>query len=53
MSRAGLAPVMALAQRCGLISDDGNTTTGAWEGSADGQEWKHDFDLTYFKVRSS
>ena len=34
----------------GRISDDGNTITGAWEGSADGQEWKHDFGLTYVKV---
>jgi hypothetical protein len=33
----------------GLISDDGNTITGAWEASADGQEWKHDFGLTYIK----
>jgi hypothetical protein len=34
----------------GLISSDGNTITGAWEGSADGQDWKHDFGLTYTKV---
>jgi len=31
----------------GVISDDGKTITGAWEGSADGQEWKHDFGLNY------
>lgn len=37
----------------GLISDDGNTITGAWEGSADGQEWKHDFGLTYIKEAKS
>ena len=37
----------------GQISDDGNTITGAWEGSADGQDWKHDFGLTYLKVRNS
>ncbi len=37
----------------GLISDDGTTITGAWEGSADGQEWKHDFGLTYLKLGTS
>ena len=37
----------------GQISGDGTTITGAWEGSTDGQEWKHDFGLTYIKVRSS
>lgn len=35
----------------GVISDDGNRITGAWEGSPDGQEWKHDFALTYIKAR--
>jgi hypothetical protein len=35
----------------GIISGDGTTIAGAWEGSADGQEWKHDFGLTYLKVR--
>jgi hypothetical protein len=34
----------------GLIAGDGNTITGAWEGSADGQDWKHDFGLTYIKA---
>lgn len=34
----------------GVISNDGKTITGAWEGSADGQDWKHDFGLTYIKV---
>ena len=34
----------------GQISDDGNTITGAWEGSADGQDWKHDFGVTYIKT---
>lgn len=33
----------------GLISDDGDTITGAWEGSADGKQWKHDFGLTYLR----
>jgi len=34
----------------GQISPDGNTITGAWEGSPDGHEWKHDFTLTYTKL---
>jgi hypothetical protein len=34
----------------GVISEDGNTITGAWEASADGREWRHDFDLTYIKT---
>jgi hypothetical protein len=34
----------------GTISDDGSRITGAWEGSADGAAWKHDFDLTYNKL---
>src|SRR6266568_1376801 len=36
----------------GVISDDGTTITGAWEGSPDGREWKHDFGLTYIKTGS-
>lgn len=34
----------------GVISDDGTTITGAWEMSADGRDWTHDFDLSYIKV---
>jgi hypothetical protein len=34
----------------GEISEDGTSIKGAWEGSADGREWKHDFGLTYLKV---
>lgn len=29
---------------------DGATITGAWEYSADGREWSHDFTLTYIAV---
>jgi hypothetical protein len=36
----------------GVISGDGGTITGAWEASADGREWRHDFGLTYIKVPS-
>lgn len=35
----------------GVISDEGTTIQGAWEGSGDGREWKHDFGLTYTKTR--
>jgi hypothetical protein len=34
----------------GEISEDDTTIKGAWEGSADGRKWKHDFGLTYIKV---
>ena len=34
----------------GQISSDGAAITGAWEGSADGQAWKHDFGLNYVKA---
>jgi hypothetical protein len=37
----------------GVISDDGDRIVGAWEGSADGSQWKHDFDLTYIRTRSA
>lgn len=33
----------------GRISDDGKTITGAWEKSADGREWSHDFGLIYIR----
>jgi hypothetical protein len=34
----------------GQIAEDGATIKGAWEASADGREWRHDFGLTYIKV---
>jgi hypothetical protein len=34
----------------GVFSDDGRTIKGAWEGSADGSQWKHDFELNYIKA---
>jgi hypothetical protein len=34
----------------GEFSEDGNTITGRWEASADGENWKLDFDLTYTKA---
>jgi hypothetical protein len=34
----------------GRISPDRKMITGAWEGSADGETWKHDFSLNYIKT---
>jgi len=33
----------------GRISADGAAIRGAWESSPDGQDWKHDFGLTYLR----
>ncbi len=33
----------------GVFSGDGRTIKGAWEGSAEGSQWKHDFDLNYVR----
>jgi hypothetical protein len=32
------------------ISDDGDTITGYWEGSGDGSDWSHDFDVTFKRL---
>jgi hypothetical protein len=32
-----------------VFSDDGRTIKGAGEGSAEGSQWKHDFDLNYVR----
>lgn len=34
----------------GTLSDDGRSIRAAWEKSADGSAWEHDFDLIYTKV---
>jgi hypothetical protein len=34
----------------GVISGDGSAIKGAWEASADGREWRHDFGLNYVKA---
>jgi len=34
----------------GVISGDGATIEGAWEGSSDGRDWKHDFGLSYHRT---
>lgn len=34
----------------GVLSADGATIKGAWEMSADGREWRHDFGLTYIRA---
>jgi hypothetical protein len=37
----------------GLISEDLERIEGRWEGSRDGRDWTHDFDLTYIKTPQS
>jgi hypothetical protein len=32
------------------LGDDGRSIRGAWEKSADGSIWEHDFDLIYTKI---
>jgi hypothetical protein len=32
-----------------VFSGDGRTFKGAWQGSAGGSRWKHDFDLNYLR----
>jgi hypothetical protein len=32
------------------ISEDGRTLTGAWEIAEGGEDWRHDFDLTYTRA---
>jgi hypothetical protein len=34
----------------GVLAADGRTITGAWEASADGREWRHDFRLTHTRT---
>ena len=31
----------------GVFAGGGGTVKGAWEGSADGSRWEHDFGLDY------
>lgn len=35
----------------GTLSEDGGSIRGAWQKSADGSAWEHDFDLIYTRVR--
>jgi hypothetical protein len=35
----------------GRISSDGNAISAQWEKSSDGLKWKHDFDLTYTRMK--
>ena len=34
----------------GTVSADGGSIRAAWEKSADGSNWEHDFDLVYTKA---
>jgi hypothetical protein len=31
------------------VSADGRTIAGAWQLSDDGTDWRHDFNLTYYR----
>jgi hypothetical protein len=46
-----VTPLDFLQRFIGTFSSDGNTINAAWETSADGVLWEHDFNLTYSKVR--
>jgi hypothetical protein len=37
----------------GVISEDGDRIDGAWEKSADGSAWEHDFSLSYLRVSTA
>jgi len=36
-------------EQVGVFSGGGRTIKRAWEGSAEGSQWKHDFDLNYVR----
>lgn len=43
---------LSFSQRyIGTFDGDDHTIDGRWETSSDGSPWKHDFDLTYTKVK--
>lgn len=35
----------------GTLSEDRNSIRAAWEKSADGMQWEHDFDLIYTRIQ--
>lgn len=37
----------------GVISEDGDRIEGAWEKSADGSAWEHDFALNYLRISTA
>jgi len=42
---------LTFAQRySGTFADDGRTIAGSWESCHDGENWEHDFALTYTKI---
>jgi hypothetical protein len=45
------APLDFSQRFTGRFSEHGKTITGCWELRTDASGWKHDFDLTYTKVR--
>lgn len=51
-SAPDFTPLNFLQRYTGTFSGDGRTIVGAWETSADGVRWDHDFDLTHTRVAS-
>ncbi|MDQ4098191.1 MAG: hypothetical protein M3144_10025 [Actinomycetota bacterium] len=47
---ADFSPLDFHQRYTGLVSDDGQTITGAWEICHDGRTWEHDFDLSYSRL---
>jgi hypothetical protein len=49
--KADFSPLDFRQRFKGKFSANGNLISGAWETSHDGKVWKHDFDLTYRKIK--
>lgn len=43
------SPLNFLQRYRGTFADDGQTISGEWETSSDGEAWEHDFDLAYIR----
>jgi hypothetical protein len=48
--RADFSPLEFCQRFLGAFGDGGDVIRGAWEISEDGQDWRHDFTLTYGKI---
>ena len=48
--RADFFPLELCQRLIGAFGDGGEMIGGAWEISENGQDWRHDFTLTYRKV---
>ncbi len=47
---ADFSPLSFRQRFIGTFGDEGRLITGAWEKTAEGATWEHDFDLAYSKV---